>query len=104
MLNVVKSHILSDTNIQQQFPKCFSKDDDTNIINVLYHDCVNPYLAVSSNQFRKSLVHNMRSKKPSSTQSRHCEAKTTSGNESEAKKQKKDGQQLRHVRRALQQV
>ena len=89
VLNVVKSHILSDNNIQQQFRKCFGTDDDINVINILYNDCVNRYLAVSNNQFRKSLVHTMRSKKTAAHRVEIAKTKTTCGKECDAKKQKK---------------
>ena len=89
VLNVVKSHTLLDTNIQQQFTNCFDTDDDINIINILYNDCVIRYLAGSNNQFRKSLVHKMRSKTSAAHRVEIAKVKTTCGKESEAKKQKK---------------
>ena len=69
--------------------KCFSNDDDINVINVLCHDCVNSYLAVSNNQFRKALVHDLKFKKTASHKVEIAKVKTTSDKETEPKKQKR---------------
>ena len=47
-----------------------SKDDDINVINVLCHDCINSYLALGDNQFRKTLVHDLRFKRQQHTKSK----------------------------------
>ena len=64
VLNVVRRKVLANGAVREAFVRCMRHVDDIDIINILFTDCVTRFLAISSNQFRKALVHELRRKKP----------------------------------------
>ena len=63
VINVVRQQVLANGVVREAFFKCMRDVDDTDLINILFSDCVTRFLAVSSNQYRKALVHQLRRKK-----------------------------------------
>ena len=74
ILNVVKEAVIADHDLQHLFKNCFPQGQNTDAVNVLYGDCVNRYMLISNNQYRKSLVHKLRTKK---TQAHRTEIQKT---------------------------
>lgn len=60
IFNIVKTAVLENHDLQQSFKKCFPDSEEADGVTFLYYDCVNRYMLVGNNQYRKSLVQQFR--------------------------------------------